>query len=69
MLGSLIGRLLPVIIHLDNKTPRRTAMKKLTAELTLLATRRDARLIFFVLTVALYILAAGAPDAAGGVGM
>ncbi len=44
-------------------------MKKLTAELTLLATRRDARLIFFVLTVTLYIFAAGAPDAAGGVGM
>ncbi len=44
-------------------------MKKLTAELKLLATRRDARLIFFLVTVTLYMLAAGAPDAGGGVGL
>jgi hypothetical protein len=44
-------------------------MKKLTAELTLLAARRDTRTIFFLLTIALYILAAGAPDAGGGVGL
>ena len=35
-------------------------MKKLTAELTLLAARRDTRVIFFLLTVAMYIIAAGA---------
>ena len=44
-------------------------MKKLSAELTLLATRRDARLIFFLVTVTLFIFAAGAPDASGGVGL
>lgn len=44
-------------------------MKKLAADLSLLASRRDTRLIFFVVTVTLYILAAGAPDATGGVGL
>ncbi len=44
-------------------------MKRLSAELTLLATRRDARLIFFFVTVTMFILAAGAPDAGGGVGL
>jgi hypothetical protein len=44
-------------------------MKKLTAELTLLAARRDTRVIFFLLTVAMYIIAAGAPDCGGGVGL
>jgi hypothetical protein len=44
-------------------------MKKLTAELTLLAARRDTRVIFFMLTIALYIIAAGAPDCGGGVGL
>jgi hypothetical protein len=44
-------------------------MKKLTAQLTLLATRSDTRVIFFMLTIALYIIAAGAPDAGGGVGL
>jgi hypothetical protein len=43
-------------------------MKKLQSELVLLASRRDARLIFFLATIALYIVAAGAPDAVGGVG-
>jgi hypothetical protein len=44
-------------------------MKKLSAEVTLLASRRDARLIFFIITVTMFILAAGAPDAGGGVGL
>jgi hypothetical protein len=43
-------------------------MKKLTAELNLLATRHDVRIIFFLMTVTLFIFAAGAPDASGGVG-
>ncbi len=44
-------------------------MNKLKSRLVLLASRRDARLIFFFVTVTLYILAAGAPDATGGVGL
>jgi hypothetical protein len=44
-------------------------MNKLTAELTLLAARRDTRVIFFLLTIAMFIIAGGAPDCSGGVGM
>jgi hypothetical protein len=43
-------------------------MKKITAQLNLLATNRDARVIFFLATVTLFIFAAGAPDASGGIG-
>jgi hypothetical protein len=44
-------------------------MKKLAADVALLVSRRDTRVIFFLLTIAMYIISAGAPDAAGGVGL
>lgn len=44
-------------------------MKRLQTEWVLLASRRDTRLIFFLATIALYIISAGAPDAVGGVGL
>jgi len=44
-------------------------MKKFAADVPLLASRRDARVIFFLLTLAMYIISAGAPDASGGVGL
>jgi len=44
-------------------------MKKLSTQMSLLASRRDSRVIFFILTIAMYIISAGAPDATGGVGM
>lgn len=44
-------------------------MKNLKTELTLLAGRRDARAIFLFVTLVLYIISAGAPDAGGGIGL
>jgi hypothetical protein len=44
-------------------------MKNLKTELTLLAGRRDARTIFVLITIVLYIISAGAPDAGGGIGL
>jgi hypothetical protein len=44
-------------------------MKKLAAQMSLLVSRRDTRVIFFLLTLAMYIISAGAPDATGGVGL
>jgi hypothetical protein len=44
-------------------------MKNLSTKMSLLASRRDTRVIFFLLTIAMYIISAGAPDASGGIGM
>jgi hypothetical protein len=44
-------------------------MKKLTAKMSQFISRRDSRVVLFVLTIAMYIISAGAPDATGGVGL
>jgi hypothetical protein len=44
-------------------------MKTLSTKMSQLIARRDSRVIFFLLTIAMYIISAGAPDASGGVGM
>ena len=44
-------------------------MKKLTSKLSLLSSRRDTRVVVFILTIAMYIISAGAPEATGGVGL
>jgi hypothetical protein len=44
-------------------------MKTLSTKMSQLIARRDSRVIFFFLTIAMYIISAGAPDASGGVGM
>ncbi len=44
-------------------------MKNLKTELALLAGRRDTRAIFLFVTIVLYIISAGAPDAGGGIGL
>jgi hypothetical protein len=44
-------------------------MKNVKTQLTLLAGRRDARAIFIFVTLVLYIISAGAPDASGGIGL
>ena len=44
-------------------------MKNMQTELILLAGRRDIRAIFIFVTIVLYIISAGAPDAGGGIGL
>jgi hypothetical protein len=44
-------------------------MKNLTAKFALLAGRSDTRAIIILVTMALYIISAGAPDAGGGIGL
>jgi hypothetical protein len=44
-------------------------MKKLAIQMSQFVARRDSRVIFFILTIAMFIISAGAPDASGGVGM
>jgi hypothetical protein len=44
-------------------------MKNLKSEMTLLVGRRDVRTIFIFVTLVLYIISAGAPDAGGGIGL
>ena len=44
-------------------------MKTLSTKLSQLVARRDTRVVVFVLTIAMYIISAGAPDASGGIGM
>ena len=44
-------------------------MKKLTSKLSQLSSRRDTRVVVFILTIAMYIISAGAPEATGGVGL
>jgi hypothetical protein len=44
-------------------------MKKLTSKLSLLSSRRDTRVVVFILTIAMYIISAGAPEATGGIGL
>jgi hypothetical protein len=52
-----------------NSKHRRLVMKTLSTKMSQLIARRDSRVIFFLLTIAMYIISAGAPDASGGVGM
>jgi hypothetical protein len=44
-------------------------MKTLSTKLSQLVARRDSRVVVFVLTIAMFIISAGAPEASGGVGM
>jgi hypothetical protein len=44
-------------------------MKKLTTKMSQIVSRRDSRVVLFILTIAMYIISAGAPDATGGVGL
>ena len=44
-------------------------MKTLSTKLSQLVARRDSRVVVFVLTIAMFIISAGAPEASGGVGL
>ena len=45
-------------------------MKTLTRELTLFVTNnRKVRIALFIVTLGMFVLSAGAPDATGGIGM
>jgi hypothetical protein len=44
-------------------------MKTLSTKLSQLVARRDSRVVVFVLTIAMFIISAGAPEATGGVGL
>jgi hypothetical protein len=44
-------------------------MKNFMNELKVLVGRSDARAIFVFVTIVLYIISAGAPDAGGGIGL
>jgi hypothetical protein len=48
---------------------RRFSMKQFAYDFSLLVQRRNIRVAVLLVTIVLYIIGAGAPDAAGGVGM